>query len=66
MKIVCPSCAKIQEIIPDDLIGRYVKCKKCHYIFLWKDFVVQQKPNQTHKKDPKSERPDLFRKQNSA
>ena len=47
MKIVCPVCTKIQEIIPDELIGKYVRCKTCHNLFLWKDFVVWQQQNQT-------------------
>jgi len=62
MEIICPNCAKVQERIPDDLLGRYIICQECHFIFLWKSFVTRQEPHQTHKKDPKSERPDPFQK----
>ena len=51
MKIVCPSCAEVQEIIPDDLIGRYVSCTECHDIFLWEKCVDRQETHQNHKKD---------------
>ena len=62
MKINCPRCAKVQEIMPDDLIGRYMICKKCHNIFLWKNYVTPQEPHETHKKNPNSDKPDPFNK----
>ena len=60
MKIVCPSCNKVQEVVPDDLIGRYVRCEKCHYIFLWKKFVVNQNNAQIHTKDTEPDKPGTF------
>ena len=52
MKIVCPRCTEVQEIIPDDLLGRYVRCSQCHEIFLWEKSVDWQETRQNHKKDP--------------
>ena len=37
MKIICPKCEKIQEIKKDELMGWYVVCRKCRFVFSWKN-----------------------------
>lgn len=54
MDIICPRCYKVQEIMPEDLIGRCLICQKCHYVFIWKDVVAQKELRRTNKKAPKS------------
>lgn len=65
MKIVCPSCTEEQEIMPDDLLGRYVRCRKCHVIFLWGKSVDWQETHQNHKTDPYSKKLVSSLKKNS-
>ena len=62
MEIICPRCAKVQEIMPEDLIGRCLICQECHYVFLWKDFVTNKEPRRTNKKAPKSAQSDPLSK----
>jgi hypothetical protein len=35
MKIKCTRCANVREVKPDELLGRYYICHKCHNVFLW-------------------------------
>lgn len=48
MDIICPRCYKVQEIMPEDLIGRCLICQKCHYVFIWKDVVAQKELRRTN------------------
>jgi hypothetical protein len=35
MKIICPKCGLSQEADRNDLMGRYVVCRKCKSVFSW-------------------------------
>jgi hypothetical protein len=61
MRIVCPSCSKTQEVIPDDLIGRCAVCTECHSIFLWRNTAVSREARETPKSKDKSDGGGTFR-----
>jgi DNA-directed RNA polymerase subunit M/transcription elongation factor TFIIS len=43
MKVVCPHCGRVLEIKKDDVMGRYVVCRECHYTFSWDKHVIEPK-----------------------
>ena len=43
MQISCPRCRKKIEAKPDEVIGRFFICQKCHYFFLWEKQLPSEK-----------------------
>ena len=35
MRLACPQCNRIQEVLPSALLGKYFICEFCHAIVLW-------------------------------
>ncbi|MGD8960927.1 MAG: hypothetical protein PVF29_03295 [Desulfobacterales bacterium] len=45
MKLICPKCGKSQDVNKDDMMGRYIVCRHCHYAFMWEKNLKQQHQN---------------------
>ena len=35
MKVTCPQCDETQEARREELLGNYVRCRRCGFLFLW-------------------------------
>jgi len=58
MQIVCPRCRKKMEAKPDEVIGRFFICQKCHFFFLWEIQLPSEKNSMKHEESLKSSKPD--------
>ena len=62
MQFSCPRCRKKMEAKPDEVIGRFFICQKCHYFFLWekqlpsgKNSMVDEESSKPSKQDSQND-----------
>jgi hypothetical protein len=53
MIIICPDCKKKYNCRPEELIGKYFVCPKCHNIFLWESLKAGDARNKPEDDDLK-------------
>jgi hypothetical protein len=58
MKLSCPKCGEVYDNQPEELIGRYVVCKKCHLIFRWERKIATGEDHLTSNGDKPSKNED--------
>ncbi len=37
MQVKCPNCSALNRVQPGRLIGNYLICEQCHYVFSWEE-----------------------------
>ena len=48
MRLICPKCGKVQDVNKDEMMGRYIACRGCHYAFKWEKNVKRPGDDKPH------------------
>ena len=43
MNVVCPRCGEIIDAKREEMMGRYIACRECCYVFFWYTNLKEQK-----------------------
>ena len=43
MNVVCPRCGEIIDAKREEMMGRYIACGECCYVFFWYTNLREQK-----------------------